>query len=94
MYPDLDRTFLFMWVFHHRPKRIVEVGAGESTLAVMAALQAARLSEVRAANANGKYNTNSNIEHAQVTGRCSSNLKSTTAIPIADSAITANEAER
>ena len=38
MYPDLDRTFFFSLLKHIKPRRLLEVGAGQSTVVARAAL--------------------------------------------------------
>ena len=40
MFPDLDRVFLFCAVQHFKPEKIYEIGSGESTEVVRAALKA------------------------------------------------------
>ena len=45
MFPNLDRTALYCMLRHVRPRRLLEIGAGESTDVAMHAL---------AANANGR----------------------------------------
>ena len=39
MYPDLDRTILYCFLRHFRPKKVVEIGSGESTHVAQQALK-------------------------------------------------------
>ena len=40
MYPNLDRVFLYTFLRHIKPKRLIEIGSGESTTVAVAALKA------------------------------------------------------
>ena len=40
MFPDLDRTFLFVYLRHLKPKKMVEIGSGEPTHVARAAFLA------------------------------------------------------
>jgi hypothetical protein len=40
MYPNLDRVFLYTFLRHMKPKRMIEIGSGESTVVAVAAFKA------------------------------------------------------
>jgi hypothetical protein len=54
MYPNLDRVFLYAFLRHAKPTRLIEIGSGESTTVAAAALKA---------NGNVKRSTGKAAEH-------------------------------